>query len=153
MLGCVGYVGMLGGVLGLHTSQANEYGKLGTVGFVIALIGTVLSLTSGIITVITILLQHQPGNAGALLASIGYLLLIVGFLPLGIATLRARALPAWAGLLLSIGGVVMFLLIPFAGDVFPKLLWLVPGIIWLALSYAIWTRRSETRGTGRRVTT
>ena len=149
----IGYAGMLEGLLGLHTAQASQYGRLGTIGFWLAIIGTVLSLAAGLVTVVAALLRLEDVNADASLALVGYLLLIIGFLLLGSATLRARVLPVWAGLLLVIGSIVMLLLPPFAASSFQRLLWVVPGIVWLALSYALWTRGGETGESGRGIVT
>src|ERR671932_177949 len=81
----IGYVGMLEGLLGLHTAQASQYGRLGIIGFWLAIIGTVLSLAAGFITVVTALLRLEDVTADASLALVGYFLLIIGFLFLGIA--------------------------------------------------------------------
>ena len=160
----IGDVGMLEGLLGLHASQASQYGRLGTIGFWLAIIGTVLSLAAGLVTVVAALLRLEDVNADASLALVGYFLLIIGFLLLGIATLRARVLPVWAGLLLVIGSIVMLLLPPFAASLmlllppfvafsFQRLLWTVLGIVLLALSYALWTRGGETGESGRGIVT
>jgi hypothetical protein len=58
---------------------------------------------------------------------------------LGIATLRARVLPPWCGVLLIIavlGIPVYFALGNYGGAI-------VYGLVWVALGYALWSRRGE----------
>jgi hypothetical protein len=66
---------------------------------------------------------------------LGLLGWLVGFVFFGIATFRARVLPRWSGLLL-----VAYPLVLSAGVLVEGPLILV-GLLWLALGYAMWTRR------------
>jgi hypothetical protein len=95
------YLGMLGGLVGLHARQAGLYGRLGTVGFYLAFAGAALAFvgqaTSGIF-------PHNNGALGWLFSDpgfgflVGILLLSLGLVLLGVATLRARVLPRWCGI-------------------------------------------------------
>ena len=62
----------------------------------------------------------------------GILLTSLGLVLLGVATLRARVLPRWFGVGL-IALVVFSALGAFGG-------FIVVGLIWLALGYALWTQ-------------
>jgi hypothetical protein len=90
--------GMLGPLLGLRARQALRYGWLGKTGFIVAFLGTALLCA---ITVIAVITKDALGEAvlGSVFIS-GVLGWLVGFPPLGIATLRARVLPRWVGVLL-----------------------------------------------------
>jgi hypothetical protein len=128
------YLGMLGGLVGLHARQAGVYGRLGTVGFYLAFAGAALAFvgqaTSGIFP--------NNGALGWLFSDpgfgflVGLLLVSLGLVLLGVATLQARVLPRWCGVGL-IALVVFSALGAFGGFV-------VVGLIWLALGYAL---RSE----------
>ena len=83
--------GTLVGLLGLHARQDANYGVLGTVGFLAALVGTALVLAN------VLLIRTAERNLLDLLLLLGLLGMLLGFLLLGIATLRARVLPQWAG--------------------------------------------------------
>jgi hypothetical protein len=97
------------------------------------------------------------GLAGALLAVIGWMVSgfffyvfpgegdgpvgslpwwLVGFPLLGIATFRSGVLPRWCGLLLVVYFPVLFVLLSLFST---GVIW--NGLVWLALGYALWTRR------------
>jgi hypothetical protein len=128
------YLGMLGGLVGLHARQVESYGRLGTVGFFLAFAGAALAFvgqaTSGIFPHNGALgwLFSDPGF-GFLL---GILLMSLGLVPLGVATLRARVLPRWCGIGL-VALVVFSALGAYGGFV-------AFGLIWLALGYALWSQ-------------
>lgn len=83
---CIATVGMLGGLAGLHALRATSYGRLGTVGFYAAFVGTALMLIS---TAATILAGREVLDWLFVLGFLGTL----GLVLLGVATLRARVLP------------------------------------------------------------
>jgi hypothetical protein len=128
------YLGMLGGLVGLHARQVESYGRLGTVGFFLAFAGAALAFvgqaTSGIFPHNGALgwLFSDPGF-GFLL---GILLMSLGLVLLGVATLRARVLPRWCGIGL-VALVVFSALGAYGGFV-------AFGLIWLALGYALWSQ-------------
>ena len=135
------YLGVLGGLVGLHARQKDSYGRLGRAGFFLAFAGAALAFvgqaTSGIFPHNGTLgwLFSDPGfgfQAGILLTSVGLVLM-------GIATLRVEVLPRWCGFGL-IALVVFSALGAYGGFV-------VVGLIWLALGYALWSAKSsETAG-------
>ena len=125
------YLGMLGGLVGLHVRQMDSYGRLGRAGFLLAFGGAALAFvgqaTSGIFPQNGTLgwLFSDPGfgfQAGILLTSLGLLLM-------GIATTRAGVLPRWCGF--GLIALVIFLALGAYGG------FVVAGLIWLALGYAL----------------
>lgn len=135
------YLGVLGGLVGLHARQVGSYGRPGTVGFLVAFMGAALicvgQATSAIFAGDSALewLFDKPGYG----FMVGINLFLVGLLVLGIATLRAGELPRWCGFAL-IGVVVLsvFGAILNAGAAF-----VVVGLIWVALGYALWSGKSR----------
>lgn len=122
-------LGMLAGIVGFHARQAPSYGRPGTVGFYAAFIGIFFLLVS---TVATIVVGREVLDW---LFVMGFLGTIVGFFLLGTATLRARVLPRWCGVLLiaAVFGIpVYFTLGNYGGAI-------LYGLVWLALGYAIWS--------------
>ena len=67
-------------------------------------------------------------------------LLLAGLVVLGIATLRARVLPRWCGLAL-IGVVVVSV---FGAIVSTGAAYVVVGLLWMALGYALWSERGTS---------
>ncbi len=132
----VAEAGMLGALLGLRALQAPRYGWLGAVGFVLAFLGTALLFA---ITVIGIASGEALGEAVLTLIFVsGVLGWLVGFPLLGIATLRARVLPRWCGVLLIAYFPLFVLLLGSYG-------WggIALGLLWLALGYAFWARSGQ----------
>ena len=138
-------VGMMGAVVGLHARQTPNYGRLGTAGSIVALVGAALAALS---TVLWLLTGYGDGIVG-LLFSLGGLGALVGFPILGVATLRAGVLPRWCGLLL-VGWLVYFPLIFFLLDFYgeARALW---GIVFLARGYVLWTQRAASAAQPARV--
>lgn len=132
--------GMLVALVGLHVRQAPVYGRLGTMGFVVAFTGTAFLLLSTVLWLLTV----TEGTFLNMLFSSGALGVLVGFPLLGIASFRARVLPRWCGLLL-IAWLVYFPLIFFLVDFYGEARALF-GLVWLALGYALWSEPSISVG-------
>ena len=125
----IALVGMLVGLVGLHTRQRTSYGVLGTVGFLAAFIGTALILAN-------VVLAHSAGRVVLdRLLELGLLGMLVGFVLLGVATLRARGLPRWCGVALIFALPVSAALGDYDGGI-------VFGLFWLALGYVLWSERA-----------
>jgi hypothetical protein len=118
----------LGGMAGLHDRQAPSYGRLGTAGFLATLTGIALLLVGHILS---FLVGRVFGTAvldpvlGAGLWSV-----LVGFVLVGAATLRLKALPRWCGVTLVICLPLAIILGDFGGGI-------VLGVTWLTVSYAL----------------
>ncbi len=71
----------------------------------------------------------------------GILALIVGYLLLGIAVLRARMLPRWSAVLLVVGSLAM---LGFNDQSSQALIAIPFGIPWMAVGYALWYDSDES---------
>ncbi len=107
----LGDVLLLFGLFGLYVRQSEAAGTLGLVGFLVAFLGT--ALTVGVdwdeVFVVPILADAAPEllDAGPPLGIIlSFLTFLVGWLMFGVAALRARVYPRWAALLLIVGAVL-----------------------------------------------
>jgi hypothetical protein len=144
------------GLVGLYARQVKETGRLGLVGFVLAFIGTalvgsILVFVSTALPLIAGALAAINGRAvtpPAILVPVFLLGYGLGWILVGLATMRAGVLPRWSGLLLIIG-VTLFVIsevVPFevttahvlvtVGDVIFDL-----GMVWIG--YALWTEKHE----------
>lgn len=126
--------GTLGGIAGLHARQAPGYGRLGTVGFSLAFASTALLLAG-------LVLSFLPVGSGASgpafldwALGLGLCGALVGFVLLGVATLRLGALPEWCGWLLVACLPLAIALGDYGGGA-------VLGVSWLALAYALFYLR------------
>jgi len=124
----VALAGTVGGVIGLHARQRFSYGRLGTVGFFgsftgtsLLFVGLTVSFVSGSLSGPVVL---DPMLAVSLWVS------LLGFLLMGIATLRLGALPQWCGALLMVSLPIAIALGDFGGGA-------VLGLLWLAVGYAL----------------
>jgi hypothetical protein len=95
-------------LIGLSAFQARRYPALTWAAFAIPALGAVIALSGAAVTVVN-------GNSnwtvagwdGWAISTLGVLLLLVGSGLFALATLRTRALPQWAALLLLVGAVVV----------------------------------------------
>lgn len=135
------YLGVLGGLMGLHTRQVGNYRQPGTMGFLVALVGAALlcvgQATSAIFPDTSTLgwLFDKPGYG----FFVGINLFLMALLVLGIATLRARVLPRRCGFAL-IGAVVVSI---FGAILKTGAAFVVVGLIWMALAHALWSEKSR----------
>jgi hypothetical protein len=124
----VALVGTLGGIVGLHARQPPSYGRLGTAGFLAAFTGTAILLVGLILTYLvgdvfgTTLLDPVLGA--------GLWCVLVGLVLLGAATLRLKAVARWCGVALIIGLPLAITFGDYGGGI-------VLGLLWLAVSYAL----------------
>jgi hypothetical protein len=125
--------GMLAALIGLRVVQARSLGRLGRVGFVVAFIGTALVLVSTLL--VLIFLDRAGETVLTLLFISGWIGSLVGFVLFGTATYTTRVLPRWAGLLLVAYPLIIIVGFPVEGPL------ILVGLLWLALAYALWTRR------------
>ena len=123
LLYLLGTMLLLLGLVGLYASQSKAAGVLGLVGFLVAFLGTALVsgalwfelfITPSLATEAPELAEAELGLVGFILS---FLLVIIGWVLFGVATLRARIYPRWAAVLLIVGAVVSFVPIPLSGIV------------------------------------
>ena len=113
------------GLLGFHALQGRNYGRIGRAGLY-------TSIGSLVIFEFLLLASVVGGDVGLdWLVAVGVLGLLVGLALYGAATLQAKVLPRWCGILFIIFMPVGILL----GDLQP--IW--GGLGWLALGYALWS--------------
>ena len=124
----VAIMGTMGGIVGLHARQVPSYGRLGTTGFLAAFMGTAVLLL-GIVFSFVVGSASKPAFLDPVLG-LGLWGAVVGFVLLGAATLRLRALPGWCGAPL----IVSLPLAIAAGDYGGGA---VLGLLWLAVGYAL----------------
>jgi hypothetical protein len=122
----------LGGMVGFHALQKQHYGRIGRAGFWTVVIASLAQILSSIVVL--------AGAGGAALQwlvllefPVGDLVMWVGFVLYGVATLQARVLPRWCGLAFIIAVPISIILLGFGNLGF--------GIVWLALGYVLWSRR------------
>ena len=130
----VAFIGILGGLIGLHALQVQSYGKIGRAGFVASLIGIGLMLLT---TVISIAAAGRPNGVVGAIFGIAFLVTLVGFVLYGAATLQAKVLPRWGGVALVIALPISIVLSEYGGNA-------LFGIMWLALGYVLWSQRDAT---------
>ncbi len=118
-LSLLGAVLLLFGLFGLHVRQSEAAGALGLVGFLVAFLGT--ALTVGVdwdgVFVVPILADAAPEllDAGPPLGfALSFGIFAIGWVLFGVAALRARVYPRWAALLLIVGAVLSFLPLPLS---------------------------------------
>ena len=138
----IALAGMLAGLVGLHARQAPNYGRLGTAGFFAAFVGVFFLLASTLATMLASTLATILAGREVLdwLFILGFVGTLVGFVLLGTATLRARVLPRWRGILLLVavlGIPVYFALGSYGGAI-------LYGLVWLALGYGLWSERGAS---------
>jgi hypothetical protein len=146
------------GLIGLYTRQAEKTGVLGLIAVLIAFVGFALLFAwewsetfiwPALAHAAPRFLDHPDQNlVQALSASqtIHWLLIGVGLILFGVATLRARVLPRGAAVLVSLGMVVALVVnvvgveVPFVAAVSGPLPTL--GLAWMG--YAVWSQRGTT---------
>ena len=122
------------GFLGLHVAQRRSYGQLGKAGFVTAVVGLVLAL-AGSVGEFWVFTTQPYGEANGRDASwtiylLGHLVLAIGSVLFGVATVRAKVLARKPAMMFALLGG--FAVAPFFG----ALIFAVP-FVWLG--YALWS--------------
>ena len=133
------------GMVGIHVLQRHSYGREALFGFWLVVVGSLVVL--GGVVFFTLgesedVLQATPPLVwvalGLLGLVVGLVSMVVGFALYGVATLQAKVLPRWCG-------VAFIAALPVALALSVSLhfssMFLVFGLAWLALGYALWARR------------
>lgn len=123
------WVLVLGGLVGLYASQKEAVGVLGMVGFVSALVGTVLLVVVVCIQTFYLPLSGATGISGVvvLVAGVVVLVLSVGWFLFGLATFMARIYPRPAAMLLMVGATISAFIHLTSGE----LIVMAAAIAWL----------------------
>lgn len=114
------------GLVGFHVLQQRHYGRIGPFAVSLACLGSL-----GAIVAMMVIVAGGPDLD--LLHTIGALLVIVGYVFYGVATLQAAQLPRWCGIAFVVAGPVTFAFLGFGGSTT-----LVFGLFWLALGAVLW---------------
>jgi hypothetical protein len=145
------------GLPGMYLRQAERAGTLGIVGFILLFFGILLegaAFSATQVIALPYLAQVAPqsltGNSGPvgvfLLLIISGLLHIIGAVLLGIATMRARVFPRWAGILLIVAGVTLLLTLPPLPDILSSILeaisFIAFSLAFIGCGYALVTRET-----------
>lgn len=137
------------GLLGLHTRLAERGGRMGRVGGVLAYAAVALSVVNVPYSIFFAERGPQipfPFNVTYLLASLA---IFVGLVFLGIATVRAAALPGrWRTLPLAVGLSALFpvWILAFIHLELPVV---VLGVAWMLIGYVLLTRSVPARQPAR----
>ena len=141
----IGAVGGAGRLLVQQGTRAS--GWLGTVGFAVAFAGSMLALIGHVLIfliasgVLVGGFATQRFGIWDLGASLGLILLGVGLMLLGVATLQTKVLPRWVGVVLVVAFPVSVAIWFFLSTSSGLAAW---GCTWLALGYALWPEREAT---------
>jgi len=121
----------------IRARDAGRLGALGKTGIVIGAVGAALPVFGSLIQ--GILFEGDYPYMPYFVIP-GVLALVVGFVLLGLAVLRARVLPRWAGVLLIVGTLAM---LGFNDQNALALMAIPNGIGWAAVGYVLWSGRGE----------
>jgi len=126
------------GMVGFHAFQRQSYGRMGLAGFWLVVIASLL-VAVGVADYFVWgdFLQDAP----PVWLGWGLLGLVVGFVLYGAATLRAKVLPRWCGVAFIAAVPVALAL---SGPLSFASMFGVFGLAWLALGYALWSRRATS---------
>ena len=125
------------GFIGLHAAQRRSYGRLGTAGFATVLVGFMVIIAGSVGEFWVFSDQSYEGagrNASWILFLLGHLVLVIGTLLFGIATVRAKVFRQEAAKLFAVMGVGV--VVPFLGAV----IFAIP-FVWLG--HLLWTGKYE----------
>ena len=130
---------LIGGMVAVVWNRP-RFGMLGRVGLLLSAVGGAL-IASG--TAIQALFFNGDFPLMPFFVIPGWLALIMGFLLLGIALLRSRVVPRWAGGLLLLSALV---LLGF-NDQDVRVLLAVPlGLSWVVVGACLWITQDELQG-------
>ena len=136
----------MAGLAGFYARQAGKTRKLGKTGFIISLAGLGTMLIGNLIEV-----GFKPtDHLGWAMEIVGFVVMPIGFILLGVATLRAKVLPGWRRPLPLIIGLMItsgMLLVFGIGEAGLVISFLSFGLGWLVLGYVLWSDRSEQKVT------
>lgn len=128
LLFAVGAVGLL-----IFVRRSGRFGRAGKTGVLIGAVGAALLV---IASPIRALFFGGDFPLMPFFVIPGVLALIVGFLLVGIAILRAGVLPRWVAVLIIVGALAM---LGFNEQTWRALMAIPFGVAWVAVGYALWS--------------
>jgi hypothetical protein len=146
LMGVLPLLLLLIGLVGLHALHSGAYGRLGNVGFFVSFLALALMFLGNAVEVASVTLRGSESAVGHSMFLIGFLILLVGSVLLGIAIFRTRRDPSSriGGLLLIAALPLGILLAVVLGAIAPRTdlgFWAaitVPyGVAWLLLGQAL----------------
>ncbi len=151
---------LLVGLVGLYAGQRGTYGRLGKVGFPISVLAVGLMFAGNAVEVASLTFRGSESAIGHSAFLIGFLVLLVGSVLVGLAIWRARRDPsARSGSLLLIGAlplgillaVVLGSLVPHSDLGFWAAIAVPFGVAWVVLGRAFRSQPVEPVGQSARV--
>jgi len=133
ILAILAYVLQVVGLVGFHALQQRNYGRIGRAGLYTS-IGAIVVWE---FLILASLFGGGEGLPGGLV-SVGVLGMLVGLVLYGAATLQAKVLPRWCGILFIILVPSTILFSTFIADYYSNI-W--EGVVWIALGYGLWSHR------------
>jgi uncharacterized membrane protein YqjE len=115
----------------IRTQHAGRFGRLGVTSVVVGAVAAMLLFIGTV-------LNTQNSSLVPLFIIPGLLALIVGFVLLSVAVLRAGVLPRWAAILLVVGSLAM---LGFNDQNWQALMAVPNGLAWMAVGYVLWADR------------
>lgn len=160
LMGVIPLLLMLAGLAAMHSLNRSSYGRFGTAGFYVSFGALSLMFAGNGTEVASLTFTGSESSAGHYMFLIGFLLLLIGSVSLGIALVRVRR-----GLASRIGGLLLVGLLPLGivlavvlGTAAPETdlgFWaaitMPYGIAWVLLGNVLGTRRTVTAGNAVRV--
>lgn len=130
-------MGAMAAIIGLYTLHRQLYGITGTLASLVAFGGLVLSLIAGVGDVLRLYWYVTS-------PLLDIMLLGLGGVGLGVATIAARVLPWWCGVALMVGSFGF----AFAA-LFGELWGVLVGIAWALVGYAVFGAANRSRQPSR----
>ncbi len=133
--------------MGFHALQRRNYGIIGQVSFYTIIAATFaqvlgwLAIFAGVSAAVLVLFVLRASNIA----------ILAGFALYGVATLQAKVLPRWCGILLIIAVPVLVVSVGISDFPGPGIGYAWLGLVWLTLGYLLWSRRATAAGQPSRV--
>jgi hypothetical protein len=136
LLAIVAALLIMAGVAGLVllSRSAGRWTRTGSIGVHVGVVGLVVLLAAGVAQAA---LFDGSFSLMPYFVLPGMVALVLGFLLVGVAILRARVLPRWLGVLLILASLTML----GSNEQTATVLLLIPfGLAWMAAGYVLWSR-------------
>jgi hypothetical protein len=146
LMGVLPLLLLLVGVVGLRVLHRGAYGRLGNIGLLVSLLALALMFVGNALEVASLTLTGSESNVGHSIFLMGFLVLLVGSILLGIALVRTQHDPSsrMGGLLLVaalplgiLAGVVLGATAPRTDLGFWAAITVPYGVAWLLLGHAL----------------